>query len=666
MTATPRVLSYQAKNALGEDAFAAIADMSDEETFGPEFHRMSFAEAIEADPPILSDYKIVVVGVSDRQVHRHIEQRTYLEDASADQVATSLALQKVMKKHGLAHALTFHSRVKRAKSFTELHKKRTRNTDVEHVNGSMSTNDRLVLLDEFKKAPLAVMTNARCLTEGVDVPAIDCVAFVDPKHSKVDIVQAAGRALRLPKGDDQKPYGVILIPIFYEVGEDPERIAASGVFKNVFEVVRAMADQDERLQAEITNIRLGLGKRHPSGSSRVNIDFGEERLVLTGFEQKLREALVECVVERTVSTLETRIEKLRRFYQSHGHYNPADDKELRRFVSRVRYKYRQGALSAAAIQALESFGFPWDVSAGLIGPKELGRLLNLTRTTISQYVRLGVLVPSARAGNRQYFDTESLDDYRAALGITLDSTEGLLSEPEFAKLLGMGDSRVGTLRKKGKLVSAGFASNGKKIAAFYHPKAAAQWRKDRGITLRSTEGLLSVAEFAERVAISKGHVSQMLKKGEISCAGYAQSTRGVSAFFRPSEAERIRRSRGVTLEDTTGLVSEAEVRKMPGLSNVSKWRLAGEIVPAGFARTGGAMKKVGAYYTPKQVAAFKKKSRPKRRTNITAKQALRIYRDPRTHAAVARAHDLSPATVTNIKLGKSWAHVTGHKAGAAE
>jgi predicted helicase len=100
MTATPRVLSPIAKGKLRQDPFEVFADMSDEETFGPEFHRMSFADAIEQG--ILVDYKIVVVGVSDRDVKKHIEKRTYLQDASADQVATSLALEKVMKKHGTA------------------------------------------------------------------------------------------------------------------------------------------------------------------------------------------------------------------------------------------------------------------------------------------------------------------------------------------------------------------------------------------------------------------------------------------------------------------------------------------------------------------------------------------------------------------------------------
>ena len=75
----------------------------------------------------------------------------------------------------------------------------------------MNASKRSLLLNEFSKSSKSLMTNARCLTEGIDLPSIDCVCFTDPKKSKTDIVQAAGRALRLAKG---KKFGYILIPIF--------------------------------------------------------------------------------------------------------------------------------------------------------------------------------------------------------------------------------------------------------------------------------------------------------------------------------------------------------------------------------------------------------------------------------------------------------------------
>src|SRR6185295_6828474 len=78
-----------------------------------------------------------------------------------------------------------------------------------HISSKKSAGERTTLLSEFEESRCALMTNARCLTEGVDVPAIDCVLFADPKKSKIDIVQAAGRALRPYKG---KTYGYIMLP----------------------------------------------------------------------------------------------------------------------------------------------------------------------------------------------------------------------------------------------------------------------------------------------------------------------------------------------------------------------------------------------------------------------------------------------------------------------
>jgi predicted helicase len=96
---------------------------------------------------------------------------------------------------------------------------------------------------EFAKGK-GLMTNARCLTEGVDLPAIDCVCFTDPKRSKVDIVQAAGRALRLSKG---KKFGYILIPIFIPDGTDFNEAAEEQGFDDVAITVRALAATDKRI-----------------------------------------------------------------------------------------------------------------------------------------------------------------------------------------------------------------------------------------------------------------------------------------------------------------------------------------------------------------------------------------------------------------------------------
>ena len=103
------------------------------------------------------------------------------------------------------------------------------------------------------------MTNARCLTEGVDVPAIDCVAFADPKQSRIDIVQAAGRALRRYSGKD---YGYILLPIVVPRGMDFEEFAETTAFRQVVRIIAALSTQDERIVDEFRAIQRG---RIPTG-----------------------------------------------------------------------------------------------------------------------------------------------------------------------------------------------------------------------------------------------------------------------------------------------------------------------------------------------------------------------------------------------------------------
>jgi hypothetical protein len=124
----------------------------------------------------------------------------------------------------------------------------------------MPTSDRAIQMRNFAEGE-GLMTNARCLTEGVDLPAIDCVVFTDPKRSKVDIVQAAGRALRLSKG---KKFGYILIPIFIPDGADFNEAAEEQGFDDVVVTVRALATTDTRITEYLRVI--SEGKKPKSGS----------------------------------------------------------------------------------------------------------------------------------------------------------------------------------------------------------------------------------------------------------------------------------------------------------------------------------------------------------------------------------------------------------------
>ena len=199
-----------------------ILSMDDHDIYGDTFEYLSFKDALDyKDPQILSDYKIVTVDVNDVEIEELINSRKFVKpsrgkwdkEVQADNFAALIALRKAIKKFEIKHALSFHGSIARAEAFQQnqsiLSEQFTDygELDTFFVSGKMATAERDRHIDNFKNSKKALISNARCLTEGVDVPAIDCVLFADPKKSTVDIVQAVGRALRVSK---DKKYGYII------------------------------------------------------------------------------------------------------------------------------------------------------------------------------------------------------------------------------------------------------------------------------------------------------------------------------------------------------------------------------------------------------------------------------------------------------------------------
>ena len=125
----------------------------------------------------------------------------------------------------------------------------------------MASNKRDAILDRLREVqPPArgIVTNARCLSEGIDVRALDGVAFIDPKESQVDIIQAVGRAIRKA---ERKRHGIIILPVYISSDEDEEKTLEDSSFKQVWRVLRALRSHDDQLASELDNLRAKLGRR---------------------------------------------------------------------------------------------------------------------------------------------------------------------------------------------------------------------------------------------------------------------------------------------------------------------------------------------------------------------------------------------------------------------
>jgi superfamily II DNA or RNA helicase len=378
MTATPRYFTGRVRREAREADFE-IASMDDEATFGPVFHRLTFGQAIEQD--LLSDYQVVIVGVDDATYKDWATRGKYvtldgvrITDARA--LASQIGLAKAMRKFNLRRMISFHNRVEAARQFSrELPEviawmpsgqRPAGGIRADYVSGAMPTGERRRRLSRLANPGAharALLANARCLAEGIDVPTLDGVSFIEPRRSEVDIVQAVGRAIRKAPG---KKLGTIVLPVFINTVDDPEVALDDSAFKPVWDVIRALRSHDETLGEQLDSIRRSLGlhgrtaasrprKIHVMLPARVTIDFS--------LAFNLR------VVEQATATWEFWFGVLQRYVAQHGDGRVSsefvDDNGLRlgQWVTVQRGLYRKGLLSSERTSRLESVGdWTWEPS----------------------------------------------------------------------------------------------------------------------------------------------------------------------------------------------------------------------------------------------------------------------------------------------------------------
>jgi predicted helicase len=284
MTATPRIFTEPAK-ADAERQSIQLCSMDDEAKFGPEFHELGFGKAVEAG--LLADYKVLVLGVDAGYAARTLQveladdnMELNLADA-AKLIGVWNGLNKrlgpTISESGfrpgeapMRRAVAFARNIAASKHLTEVFSQVTERLsgaaeeslrcEVEHVDGTMNALERGRALEWLKadpgKATARILSNARCLSEGVDVPALDAVLFLHPRNSIIDIIQAVGRVMRRAPG---KEYGYIILPVAVPEGVPPnEALDDNERYKVVWQVLNALRSHDDRFNAEVN--RIGLNK----------------------------------------------------------------------------------------------------------------------------------------------------------------------------------------------------------------------------------------------------------------------------------------------------------------------------------------------------------------------------------------------------------------------
>ncbi|MFC0181473.1 DEAD/DEAH box helicase family protein [Pseudarcicella hirudinis] len=264
MTATPKVLA-----GLGDNQF--VKSMDDERVYGSEFYNLTIREAISAG--IISDYKVMTLYCSNEQVRSMYYENIVFKDSSNyfDEehlriVSIAVSVCKAINKNNLKKVISYHSNINKAKHFelviAQVASKMGIKLKTFHLNSTDNALTREKVVRKYSKAGIALITNARLLNEGFDIPAVDAVCFADERHSATDIVQAAGRAWRVSPG---KEFGYILIPCLVgdTVDLDHDNV------KNLRRTLSVLAGQDEQLAAYFRQRQRGRAENMPNQGEMV-------------------------------------------------------------------------------------------------------------------------------------------------------------------------------------------------------------------------------------------------------------------------------------------------------------------------------------------------------------------------------------------------------------
>lgn len=369
LTATPRIL---------DDDRDDMISMSDETVFGPLAYRMSFATAIELD--LLAAYRLVVPVVTGTQVQALTNQAdSYLKigntGVAASMLATQLALLRAAHEHGIRRMITFHRSVQDAKWFSTLlpHAytlltpgERPDGLWTDFVHGDQPSGERRRALDRLAgdSQGLGVLSCARVLTEGVDIPAVDAVCFFGTRGT-IDTIQCSGRALR--RGDPSVPKTAsLIVPVVLDPGQDPETALSSSSFAPVWQTVRALASHDDRLATQLEAARRDLAEHRPrTGQASTLPDW----LSITGIP--VPEAFARAVSARTVRMTTRSWTEYHRaaelFHAEEGHLCIPRDHitptglKLGNWTFLLRHRYNQGTLQPDQIQQMNDLDMIWSL-----------------------------------------------------------------------------------------------------------------------------------------------------------------------------------------------------------------------------------------------------------------------------------------------------------------
>ncbi|MFF8589633.1 Helicase associated domain protein [Streptomyces althioticus] len=367
LSATPRI--WDGDDAPDTDGAQTVASMDDENLFGPIAYHLNLSDAI--DLGLLADYQILVPVVTDHDLRDWLATGPGAGVDGLRLAGRQVAALRAIHDHRLRRILTFHHRVADARAFattltdtaaTLPAELRPEGLWADWISGHHTPQTRRRLLLEFASHTTpdtpALLSNARVLGEGIDVPAIDAVVFADPKNSPVDTVQAVGRALRQQPGAGKK--ATLVVPVYLTPDEDPDDLLGADAYTPLWRTIQALRAHDDRLEARLSDPRT----HRPTMP-------GEDPEAWLRFDRPTQAGEVALALSLRVlapKSAEWRrgLTAARRYRHTHHHldvpqtYEDPTGYPLGRWLTWQRHLHTKNTLDTVRVHALERLGIIWD------------------------------------------------------------------------------------------------------------------------------------------------------------------------------------------------------------------------------------------------------------------------------------------------------------------
>jgi superfamily II DNA or RNA helicase len=387
MTATRRISSKKEFRKEGDSKLSL--SMDNEFFYGKVSHNLSFYRAMKLG--CIAKFKIAYSVVTSDEVD------TYKRKISAtlvkknkiksEQVAKQIALKKIINKLNIKKIFSFHRTVNRSKSFvsngpegigTHLPK-----FYCNHVDGTMKISDREKITETFKNSNFGILSNARCLIEGVDVPSVELVSFSDKKNSEIDIIQSAGRALR--NRNVKKKYGYLFVPIFVEKkkNEQIKDALARSNYELIVEILNAIKDHDTEIAQIIKNYFTDDTKGYSNAKKQFDDLFEKDKDIIS--LELLNKSIKNKIKDRVITRWDFYLNKLKLYIEENKHsLTPIiflnkkkinDNEKFYQWVHNIKLRKRSGDLMNYQIQELEKIGIDWRIKGETLTQNQTTNLI---------------------------------------------------------------------------------------------------------------------------------------------------------------------------------------------------------------------------------------------------------------------------------------------------